>query len=479
MPAVLGIATIPYIVSTLGLADYGLLALVTSIVGYFALLDINVSAGSTKYIAQYHASGDHDSLNETVCFSLLVYAAIGLTGMVGLFLSADWLAAQFFAVSPEKRETAVTAIRIAAIGFAVGQIQAYVQSIPGALMRYDVAGRIEAVFGTVVPLASVAMLALGFGLLELVWLRVAMSFTQAVVVSLAIRALLPGLKWVRPGARIRHALLSFSLFSFLSRLAALTYAHADKLIIGARVGVESLTFYVVPATLANRVMSLVFRLSGVMFPHASSLAAQGRNDKLRHDYLLATRYLLFINGAIVVVLATLAQPILAHWLNTDFARAGALVMVFIALAQGVDSLTNLPSLINDGLGHPRVSGLFALSRAALGLTLIFLGVSAYGLVGAAMAHFVASVIMSLAFVWYVHGRTVPVSLAVVVREAYARVIPVLAVAGVVGVLSSEFAARGWFELIASALAIGAVLCAGGYWRVLTPEHRLIFARVSL
>ena len=34
----------------------------------------------------------------------------------------------------EKRETAVTAIRIAAIGFAVGQIQAYVQSIPGALM---------------------------------------------------------------------------------------------------------------------------------------------------------------------------------------------------------------------------------------------------------------------------------------------------------------------------------------------------------
>ena len=479
-PAVLAIATIPYIVSVLGPADYGLLALITSIVGYFALLDINITASSTKYVAQYKASGDSRRLNETICFGLLIYAGIGLIGMTGLFLSAEFLVARVFSIPGNRHNEAVAALQIAALGFLVGQVQAYLQSLPGGLMRYDISGRVEASFGAIVPLATVALLYSGFGLVELVWLRVGMSFLQAIIVWSMLRKLMPTLRWSSPGSDIRNMMLSFSAYSFLSRLAALTYANADKLIISARVGVTALTFFVVPATLANRVMSLVFRLSGVMFPHASALAAQGRLAELEHDYLLASRYLFFINGAIALMLATLAQPILSLWLSPEFARSGTAVMVMIALAQWVDSTTNLPSLVNDGLGHPKISGMFALARALLGLVLIFVGVWQFGIEGAAGAHLLASIVMSTAFVLYVHGRTVPIALHTLLRQAYQPALMILIPSAVMGIVLMSFAERGWLQLIASACLMGTLLLAGALWKVCMLDHRkALLIRIGL
>lgn len=480
VPAVLAIATIPYIVSVLGTADYGLLALITSIVGYFALLDINITASSTKFVSQYKAAGDTQRLNETICFGVLIYGTIGFIGMTGLFFAARLLIADVFTIPATRQAEAILAVQIAAFGFLFGQLQAYIQSLPGALMRYDISGRIEATFGTIVPLATIALLYNGHGLVALVWLRVGMSLLQALLVLYALHKLLPTLRWATPSKDIRNLMMSFSAYSFLSRLAALTYSNADKLIISARVGVSALTYYVVPSTLANRVMSLVFRLSGVMFPHASALAAQGRLAELERDYLMASRYLFFINGSIALLLATLAHPILTLWLSPEFASAGTAVMVMVALAQWVDSTTNLPSLVNDGLGHPKVSGMFALARAILGLGLIFVGVWQFGIEGAAGAHLVASVVMSLAFVLFVHGRTVPIALRNLYLQAYQPTLFILIPVSIAGVMLAPWAQRGWLQLLTCGALMCALLVAGGMWRICLPNHRtVIFDRLRL
>ena len=54
VPAALAVLTVPLVVRYLGQEDYGLLMLVTSIMGYFALIDINITAASTKFVAPAH-----------------------------------------------------------------------------------------------------------------------------------------------------------------------------------------------------------------------------------------------------------------------------------------------------------------------------------------------------------------------------------------------------------------------------------------
>jgi O-antigen/teichoic acid export membrane protein len=419
VPALVALATVPLVVRGLGQAGYGLYSLVTAIVGYFAVIDINVTAGSVKFIAEFSERRDSARISETVCFGLLVYTGLGLAGALGLYFGARWLVTGVFAVPPALVPEAVATLQVAALGFLIGQPLSYLQSVPQALMRFDVAGRIEVLFGTVVPLLTVLLLMLGYGLFEVILLRVAASAVNCQMLWRSIRRLLPELAWRRPGAALRRELLGFSAYSFLSRFASLSYAHADKLIIGSLVGVAALAYFTVASTLANRVLALTFRLSGVFFPAASALAASGQLERLNRLYLKASRYLVFVNASALLLVAVFASPILLYWMNADFARHGALVLAVMALAQFIDSLTSLPSLVNDGMGHPRTSGLFALARAALGLVVVWLGVRYFGIDGAAWGHLLASVLLTLAFLVAVHGRTVPTALRDLALKAYA------------------------------------------------------------
>jgi O-antigen/teichoic acid export membrane protein len=418
IPALVALGTVPLVVKGLGDASYGVYSLVTAIVGYFAVIDINVTAGSVKYIAEFNAHKDQQRIDETVFFGLTVYALLGIAGGLGLFFGAHFFVTSVFSVPPSLEGEAVATLRLAALGFFLGQLQSYLNSIPQSLMRYDIASRIEMVFGTGVPLLTVAVLMLGYGLYEVILLRVITSAINCVVLWRCIRRLLPELAWRKPGAAIRRELLGFSAYSFLSRFATLSYAYADKLIIGALVGVTGLAYFTVASTLANRILSLTYRLSGVFFPAASALAARGELEHLRTLYLKASRYVVFINASVLVLVAVFSYQILYYWMNPQFARAGQVVLAVMALSQFIDSLTSLPSLVNDGMGHPRFSGMFALARAAFGLVVVYLGVDGWGIAGAAWGHLIASILLTCAFLVAVHGRTVPAGLADLARQAY-------------------------------------------------------------
>ncbi|WP_229425537.1 oligosaccharide flippase family protein [Massilia sp. Se16.2.3] len=471
MPALAALATVPLVVAGLGEAGYGLYSLVTAIVGYFAVIDINVTAGSVKYIAAQHARAEHDSVAETLCFGFTVYLLIGTLGALGLYGAAPWLAAEVFAVPATLAGEAVSCLRLAALGFLLGQLQSYLNSVPQGLMRFDVSGRIEMVFGTLVPLLTVAVLMLGQGLYEVIALRVVASALHCLVLWRGVKRLLPRLRWRWPDRALRGSILGFSAYSFLSRFAALSYAHADKLVIGALVGVTGLAYFTVAATLANRVLGLTFRLSGVFFPATSALAAGGELARLGRAYLKATRYLVYVNAAMLVLLAVFAHPLLTARMGADFARSGALVLALMALSQFVDSLTSLPTLVNDGMGYPRLSGVFALARALVGLVLVYAGVAGWGIEGAAWGHLLASLLFTVSFLVVVHGRTVPTQLSHLCAHAYLPGIGAAAIAAVFAGAAERWFDRGSLDFALIALISAALLALLGMVFVVERDDR--------
>lgn len=471
VPAVAALAVVPFIVHGLGAERYGLLVLVTSILGYFAILDVNITAGSTKYLAEYHQRGDVSRVNQTVSFGLVVYLGIGITGCAILYALSDWLVREVFRVSPAELPLAAECLRIAAIGFLFGQLQVYLQSIPQALLRYDLTARFEMAFGLIVPLGSVLLLQLGHGLVAIVWLRVLLSLVNAALLARTVLSLLPALRWQPPQRDILVGMGQFSAYAFLSRVAALSYAHGDKLIIGAVVGMKPLAIYAVAATVGNRVLGLMYRVSAVLFPAASALAASGDESRLRAVYLRLSRYVIFVNLSALLLIGVFADPLLRAWIGADYAAGGALVLQLVAAGQFVDSLTNLPSLVNDGRGHPRVSGLFAITRAVLGLAAVYGMVHQFGITGAAGAHLLSALVMTAAFVHYVHGRTVPVSLGELVRQGWAVPMVGASVIGVVVAVLFDHLDGSRASVIALVGAAAVLLAAYGWYAVLLAEDR--------
>lgn len=420
IPMVVALATVPLLIGALGVEGFGIVTLVGSLIGYFGVLDINLSAGSIKYLAEHHAADDRERFAETFWFGTMFYGCLGLLGAFGIFFAAEVLIARFFEVSPAMREQTILAFQLAGLGFALTQAQNYLLVVPQALQRYDRSAQSEAFFGILVNLASVGAAVAGYGVAGVIIARVSVSALNVLYLIWLIRgfdlALSP--RWPRPD--VRAALTSFSAYAYLSKIASTLHQHADKVIVGAIAGPVALTFYTVPVTLAGRILGLTYRLSSVIYPRASALAGAGRISELRPVYLGVTRYVTYINLAALGVIVLAGDEFLRRWVGEEFVSQGYPVLVLMTVALLVDSLTNVPSLVNDALGHPRVTGRFALANGISGVAMVYIGTHVGGIIGAATGHLLSSLALGIGFLLFVHGRTVPITFVESLRSGFGR-----------------------------------------------------------
>lgn len=420
VPMVVALATVPLLIGALGVEGFGIVTLVGSVIGYFGVLDINLSAGSIKYLAEHHAANDRQRFAETFWFGSMFYGLLGLLGATAIFFAADALVARFFEVSDAMRDATVTAFQIAALGFTLTQVQNYLLVVPQALQRYDRSAQSEAFFGTMVNLASVAAALGGTGIVGVIIARVAVSCINVLYLAWLIRHFDLDLSPRWPRREVRTALTSFSAYAYLSKIASTLHQHADKLIVGAIAGPVALAFYTVPVTLAGRILGLTYRMSSVIYPRASALAGAGRINELRPVYLGVMRYVTYINLAALGVIVLAGDEFLRRWVGEEFVRQGYPVLILMTLALLADSLTNIPSMVNDALGHPRITGRFALANGLGGVAMVYLGTTYGGIVGAATGHLLSSLVLGMSFLLFVHGRTVPIAFAEAFKSGFGR-----------------------------------------------------------
>ncbi len=426
LPALVALATVPLMIRGMGLEGFGVVMLITSVVGYFGVLDVNLSAGSIKFLAEHHARQDHRRFAETFWFGVGFYVLLGVLVSALLLLFADSLLEHFFKVSSDVRHDALLGLHIAALGFAPLQLQNYLLVVPQALQRFDRSASGEAFFGVIANLASAAAALQGAGISGVLSARVIVSLLNLLWLIWLIRQLAMPLAPALPRPEVWRSLAHFSAYSWLSRTASMLHQYADKLIVGALAGPVALALYTVPSQLATRILGLTYRLSAVIYPRVSALAATGEQQQLRSLYLDATRILTFLNCAVLGMIAITGEHFLAEWVGMEFVTLGYPVLLLITAGLLMDSLTTLPSLVNDGLGHPKISGRFAIARGLLGVGMVWLGTSSFGIMGAASAHLLCSFVMTCLFLAYVHGRTVPSSLQETLRQCWVPAITVCA-----------------------------------------------------
>lgn len=428
VPAIAALFTVPVIVSRLGAETYGVYALITSIIGYFALIDINVTAGSVKFVSEYEARGERENLARVVTLGALIYLSIGAIGFFALWLGANWLVKDLFNVPSSIEKEALLALRVASVGFLFSQLQVYLQSVIEALRRYDISSRFEAGFGTVTAIATVSVVLLGGHLHEMLMARVVLLALNLGTQIWMLRRLIPDYRPLPPNRQILSGMATYSTYAYLSKLASISAANSDKLLVGALQDMKALAMYSVPLLLAARVFGLVYRLGQVVFPYASALHATNQRDELKKLYFGISRYITFLNASMCLVLVLFAPELLYYWAGKVFGREAVFVLIWLAISVFIDSLTNIPSLVNDGMGNPRVTGISAVLRAGVSIAFVYFGLQQFGVRGAAVAQLVVAVMFTSGFLSVVHRQTLRIPIRELFRASYAPAIPVIVLA---------------------------------------------------
>ena len=425
LPVLLSFFVLPYIVSTLGTDAYGILTLVLTVIGYFAFLDLGLGNAVVKYVAEFSAAGDLDRMNRVIGTIFVLLLILGAVGCIAILVLARPLASNFLKIPPALVEPAFTAFCIGALGFGFTVLVSFFSSIPNGFNRYDVTSIVSLFIGTATSVGMAILLYLGFGLIHIVWFNVIATAAGILVYWVVVVRMLPAVR-IRPvfDVTVLKIVLRFGMYSVLGRIAYLVNYHADRIVIGVLLGVASVTYYVVPFTMVSRLTSITVRIGQVIFPAISELQGQHRYETINELYIVSSRVIFTVATAMCVPLAIFGPRLLALWMGAEFGEKAGWVMVLVSLALYISALTNVPSFVVEGLGHPKISGFASLGSASLNICMAIPLAKFFGIVGVSVAFLVSNAIAVPLFIFYVERKILKVATTETFRLAYLK--PLLA-----------------------------------------------------
>ncbi len=130
------------------------------------------------------------------------------------------------------------------------------------------------------------------------------------------------------------------------------------------------------------------------------LVADG--ERIRSIFRSAFSLQLLFTTPFFLCMVLEGPALLAVWINADFARESAGIILIVGVTYWLSSLTNLPSFLALSFNAPDVLSKASLVRMAVTLLLGYPLVLNYGLVGAAMLQFLAG----LQGFWFIHQSVV-------------------------------------------------------------------------
>jgi O-antigen/teichoic acid export membrane protein len=389
--AVILLVMTPVLVRGLGKDDFGLWVVLTSIAPYATLLDLGLGSATTKYVAEYHGR-DVGLTSRTVSTSFATLSVIGLAILV-VGVPFSFAFPTLFNVGGDDDSSATVAMLIFTVGATVSLPARTFEATLMGVQRYDITN-----FSILAVLAAQAVawtvvLSAGGGIIELAAATVGLHFAGHVARFVAMRRILPAVR-VSPALFERRAaarLMRLSGWIAVGEATTVVIHRIDPVVVALVAGVPAAGVYAVGQRLAIGVDGVIRPTLTGFFPHASRLFGYEDSGRLRAAMLAGTRLTLAVAGPVSLTVVILAQPIIDAWVGDGFGSAGP-VAVFLVLGMAIAAVTRTGFLMLQGAGRQRTTAKMSAIEAILNLGLsIALGLT-FGLIGVAVATFVATVV---------------------------------------------------------------------------------------
>lgn len=455
----LGAVMLPFNVAHLGPAAYGLFVLTTSITTYFSMLDLGYGSAQVKFAAQYRALGNPRALNEissTLFFLFLGVAAAGYAAAVVVASNIDLV----LDLAPDQVAIATSVLLIVSLYAALGLPFSIFGGVTNGFQRFYLNNLISIVTSVAVALATVVVLTMGYGLVELVAVTTSIRLAALFAYRRTAYRVFPGLsirwKYVR-AARLREV-TSFSAFLLIIEIAMKINFTADTVVIGAFLGTAAIAVWAVGARLILAVRSLSTVLSRFLFPVIVDSAVRGRDERVRAVLVQGTRLSLAAVTPLAAVLALLAGDVVDVWVGPGFEESVAVIRILAAVVI-IRIGTSTSYSVLKGAGRHRFAAACSLTTALSNLALSIVLVRVLGLSGVALGTLIPVTVAAICFVFPAACRRAGIPLLAAVRSAVWPALWPAVPAGAVVLAVQNMLTPGLAMIVISSLFGGAVYLA--------------------
>ena len=400
----------PLLIHRLGDTSYGLWILLSSILGYYGLLNFGIDSALVHLISKHLANNRREEIAKVVTTSRFVFGLIALgvvvlsLGLGAAFAYSDLVFENIFNLSEELRQPFALLLVVLSVGMAGSFFARVFVSILRARERYDLLNSIEIVMLIVRTLAIVFLM--GESLLALGCIFALSGILTAIAVWVTARRISPAIaeRDIRPSfdPTTFRTIRECGVYSFLDSLADQVRFYTDALVIGQFMRIQFITYYNLAAVLITYFRHFIGHAASPFFPVFSRY--HGANDKeaLRRTFLRASKVLAFLAVLAAGNIMGSALPFLHLWvgdvLSPEYVTLSYRVLLVLLFPFTLEMIQSIAMNVIYGTGqHHRLTRLIGLEALA-NLILSIVLVRSYGLLGVALGTGIPLVVTQLVFV---------------------------------------------------------------------------------
>lgn len=404
---------LPFIVKKLSIEGYGVYILITSLVGFYGLLDLGLGNALIKYVAELHEKNEFENLNIYINSTVMFQGFIGLLASVAiLFFSKNLL--NFLNVGKGNIQEATYALNLCALGFFFTFIGGAYRSVLQGLQLYKFTSLMDSFINLALNIFVAIVLYMGYGLIESILINVLIAFISLIGYLFLVKKNIPHYKVnFFINIKILKDIVNFSFYIFLSKISEIFSNYVIRFVISFFLGPAAVTYYTVPSKLVGALGGISSSGLSAIFPLSSKLSVANDSDEIKNLFLKSSRIFIAIIFPITIFICLFSEPILTLWMGAEFAQQTWLVLSVISFSSFIGGLSAIPNLIILGQGNSKLIGVFSLLTIILYIIFLPILTKLFGIIGASFA----LLITTMGLIYYVIYKTTKYTY-IKVREYY-------------------------------------------------------------
>ena len=451
---VVGFLMLPFNLTHLGPAAYGVWMLAASVTVHFSLLDLGFGSAFVRFVAQYRARRNAQALNEIASTLFFLFAAIGCVAYAVAAIVAFNLGA-LFRVTPEQAETGKWLLLILGVHVSMTFPFSIYGGVVNGFQRYNANSIVAIACSMSIATVNVIVLSAGYGLLTLVFATTTLRVLFYFVYRINAHRIYPALQ-IRPGlfrrARLREV-MGFSVYSLALDIGSRLNYQLDQVVIGSFLGAVSVAVWAPAARIATATQQLTNQLNTVLFPTIVDSDAADRTERLRQILLQGTRLSLVMVLPIAVSLIAFAEPIIGRWIGTQVLemRAAVPVLQILAIITVIRVGAGTATMVLKGAGRHQLLASASVGTGVANVALSVALVRPLGLPGVALGTLIPLAASTLVIVLPAVCRRVGLPVwALVSRAMLPALWPAAMLAFVYAAVPASFTRSLWTIALVSA-----------------------------